>query len=147
MPDGASTAGPAEVDKLAEWRLPRHSASVGKARSALRDRLRAWGIADDTTDTVTLLLSELVTNAVRHARAPKGREIGARLTLRGDTVRLEVSDASDALPAPHRPGEDDTAGRGLLLVCALADDWGVSPRIGVGKTVWAELTIKPGAPC
>ncbi|MCC3653913.1 MULTISPECIES: ATP-binding protein [Streptomyces] len=129
-----------------ETRFPRHPRSVGRARAVLRTHLSAWGVEGDTADSAELLISELMTNAVRHARVPHGREIEARFTLTGRLLRLEVSDASDRLPVPAQAGTEAEGGRGLALVAALARDWGVRHREGVGKCVWAllELTGAPG---
>lgn len=110
----------------------------------LREQLDGWGVGGGVADTAVLLLSELVTNAVRHARVPQGREIGALFALRDDVLRVEVADASNVAPTPRTPDKDDAGGRGLLLVSTMADDWGVSPREGVGKVVWAELKLSPG---
>jgi hypothetical protein len=106
-----------------------------------------------------LLLSELVTNALR-VKAPSDRQVGVRIAHSADDgmLRLEVSDAGVGKPEVREPDEDETCGRGLMLVEALAHRWGVEPRVrGVGKTVWVELkapvptgtevaaaTIRPG---
>ncbi|MEU6082200.1 ATP-binding protein [Streptomyces sp. NPDC047108] len=125
-----------------EWRLPRHSRSVGRSRQLLREQARAWKVPDDVTETAVLLLSELMTNARTHARVSPGRELRARCVLRDGVLRVEVSDASDALPAPRTASPDDEGGRGLALVAALADEWGAHPRAcGIGKTVWYALKL------
>ncbi|WP_141666290.1 ATP-binding protein, partial [Streptomyces hirsutus] len=89
---------------------------------------------------------ELVTNAIRYSGLRNPKEPGhCRLTLERpapDTVRIEVSDSSTTRPAKREPGEDETGGRGLVLVEALAVDWGVTRR-PVGKTVWALLRAQP----
>ncbi|MFJ2743372.1 ATP-binding protein [Streptomyces sp. NPDC087440] len=113
--------------------------SVGLARAELRKTLADWGLSA-LEDTATLILSELLTNAQRHAHVP-GRHIETRFTrLPAPTgIRLEVHDAS-----PHHPQLRTTAapdaceGRGLPLVNLLATDWGVTPRNGPGKLIWAE---------
>ena len=94
-------------------------------------------------EALTLITSELASNAVRHGRVP-GRDFEVRLSADAETLRVEVSDAlgerRPPLLAPVPPG-DAECGRGLLLVAHLADRWGVCPRLpGPGKTVWAELT-------
>ncbi|GAA3119060.1 hypothetical protein GCM10010449_46420 [Streptomyces rectiviolaceus] len=128
-----------------EWRLPRGPRSVGRARSLLAEQARAWKVPDDVADTAVLLLSELMTNAVRHGRAPAGREVGARCVLDGSVFRVEVADASGVLPCPREAGPGDESGRGLALVELLADAWGSYSRpYGIGKTVWIELAL-PGA--
>ncbi|MCX4819012.1 ATP-binding protein [Streptomyces sp. NBC_01142] len=127
-------------DQHIEWQLPRTPRSVGRARALLAAQARDWKIPDDVADTAVLLLSELMTNACRHARVPAGRAVRAAVSLVGDVLRVEVHDASDALPQPRSAAPDDESGRGLTLVAALADDWGVGPRpYGIGKVVWFEL--------
>ncbi|MET8569362.1 ATP-binding protein [Streptomyces sp. NPDC004783] len=117
------------------------------ARRLCAHRLDAWGVpyGSDAHDTVTLIASELCANAVRHGRVA-GRDFHVLLTAdpATGTVRIEVTDTrGDRLPhLPSAVSEDGDGGRGLLLVEALADRWGCSPRStgGPGKTVWAECT-------
>ncbi|MFG3497123.1 ATP-binding protein [Streptomyces sp. NPDC047928] len=112
--------------------------AVAEVRHALRQLLRHWG-AEGSADVAELLTSELVTNALIHT------EHGAVLTATLSTTRLrvEVRDFAAAMPTPYAPAIDDgTHGRGLLLVQALADAWGVQSQ-GVGKVVWFELTGGP----
>ncbi|MFI2411063.1 ATP-binding protein [Streptomyces sp. NPDC018947] len=117
------------------------------ARRLCAHRLDAWGVpyGSDAHDTVTLIASELCANAVRHGRVA-GRDFHVLLTAdpATGTVRIEVTDTrGDRLPhLPAAVSEDGDGGRGLLLVEALADRWGCSPRStgGPGKTVWAECT-------
>ncbi|MFC7817727.1 MULTISPECIES: ATP-binding protein [unclassified Streptomyces] len=117
---------------------------VGRARRWARSRLAGSGIQADEplAETLVLLVSELVTNAVVHT----GRSAVLRLVLPGAvtegageaTVRLEVDDASDRAPVPRCVDGDQTGGRGLALVDGLADRWGWS-REGTGKRIWCEL--------
>ncbi|HZG05688.1 MAG TPA: ATP-binding protein [Streptomyces sp.] len=133
------------LPKEARWRLPRHPRSVGRSRALLREEVRAWKVPEVVAETAVLLLSELVTNACRHARVPPGREIGLRCVLGDRGLRVEVSDADDVLPRPREATPDDESGRGLALVAALADAWGAYPRrCGIGKTVWFELRSPGG---
>lgn len=128
----------------ASRRFPRHARSVGRARTALRAQLGLWGVDQEVADTAVLLVSELVTNAVRHGKVSPGREIGTRFALREGALRLEVADANDDWPHPRIAGDDDESGRGLGLVDALADRWGTYRRAGgVGKCVWVELRLPP----
>ncbi|MFF1648082.1 ATP-binding protein [Streptomyces sp. NPDC058240] len=130
----------------AAFRLPRHRGSVPRARAVLRARLGEWRARQDTAESGELVLSELVTNAL-YAPAPGDRMVGVRIVCRerGALLRLEVSDAGEGRPRMRRPGALETTGRGLQLVDALADRWGVDERRpGIGKTVWAEL-LAPGA--
>lgn len=103
----------------------------------IRDVLRQWGL-DDLVSTAELLVSELVSNALRHASGP------LHLTLeRVSGLRCLVSDGSADLPRPADAGPEDECGRGLLLVDMLAAQWGCEGGPG-GKSVWFELS---GDPC
>jgi len=143
MPGGPTPQpAPAAVPQDIEWRLPRHARSVGRARTLLREQATSWKLPDEVTETAVLLLSELMTNAYRHAKVSPGREIQARCLLDDDRVRVWVTDANDTLPAPRNASPDDESGRGLALVATLADNWGATPREnGIGKTVWFELRL------
>lgn len=130
----------------ASLRLVRRRSSVPEARALLRAKLGEWRAGEAAVDVGELVLSELVTNALRVA-VPGDRMIGVRIVCRerGASLRLEVSDAGGGRPVVRRPGELETGGRGLLLVEALAYRWGVDERsAGIGKTVWAEV-VAPGA--
>jgi anti-sigma regulatory factor (Ser/Thr protein kinase) len=136
-----TTAAPRDI----EWRLPRHARSVSKARALFREQAASWGLPQEVTDTAELLLSELMTNAYRHARVPASREIWARCVVAEDRVRVTVTDANDTLPIPGTASPDAESGRGLALVAALADDWGAERRgCGIGKDVWFELVLAAG---
>ncbi|MEU0134301.1 ATP-binding protein [Streptomyces sp. NPDC006296] len=127
------------------FRLLRSRSSVSRARAVLRAKLGEWRAGQVVAEAGELLLSELVTNALR-VPAPGDRMVGVRIECRerGGLLRLEVSDAGEGRPVVRRPGELETAGRGLLLVEALAHRWGVDERqAGIGKTVWAEV-LAPG---
>lgn len=123
----------------------RLSATRRGARLARRlavHRLDDWGIpyGSDLSDSAALIVAELAANAVTHGRIP-GRDFELRLLLTGAILRIEVSDArserAPIAPATPPPADAET-GRGLLVVSALATDWGATDR-SVGKTVWAEL--------
>ncbi|NSL43070.1 ATP-binding protein [Streptomyces sp. 8P21H-1] len=117
------------------------------ARRLAAHRLDSWDIPYGTRphEEVVLVLGELTANAVRHGHVP-GRDFHLLLRVGAParTVRVEVTDTrGDRTPPDPRalsvPGTEDTGGRGLLLVAALADRWGWHPRRGgPGKTVWAE---------
>ncbi|MFE1308044.1 ATP-binding protein [Streptomyces sp. NPDC058755] len=123
------------------FRLPRSRRSVSRARALLHAVLGEWGAAQDVVDSAELVLSELVTNALR-VPVPRGRQMGVRITrsVGEGLLRLAVSDAGGGRPELREPGADETGGRGLLLVDALAHRWGCEERAaGMGKTVFAEL--------
>ncbi|MGW6461795.1 ATP-binding protein [Streptomyces sp. NPDC055078] len=124
---------------VARW--SRSGRSVGRARADLRSLLAGWGLAGIEEEAL-IVLSELLTNAVRHARVSPGREIETRYLPLPGGIRIEVHDASDALPRMTAPAPDADGGRGLPLVAALADSWGVATRSGPGKAVWAEITLR-----
>ena len=117
-------------------------AEVGRARRWARSRLAVSGMQADEplAETLILLVSELVTNAVVHT----GRPAVLRLSLPGAEapeeaiVRLEVADRSGRAPVPRCVDGEATGGRGLALVDGLADRWGWSAE-GVGKRIWCEL--------
>ncbi|MFJ2113358.1 MULTISPECIES: ATP-binding protein [unclassified Streptomyces] len=130
-------------------RWSRHPSCVGLARLELRKTLALWGMSA-LEDSALLILSELVTNAARHARVSQGREIETRYVRHHDDcrpgLRIEVHDASATPPQQRTQEPDATDGRGLVIVDALADAWGVSERNGPGKLVWAHLTLPPAPP-
>ncbi|WP_030211898.1 ATP-binding protein [Streptomyces bikiniensis] len=108
--------------------------AVPEVRHALRELLRKWG-GPGASDVAELLTSELVTNALVHT--DHGAVVTA--TVVPEQLRVEVRDFVPGLDAPHAlPDDDRTNGRGLVLVQALADSWGVEDQ-GVGKVVWFEL--------
>ncbi|AXG58025.1 hypothetical protein SLCG_6870 [Streptomyces lincolnensis] len=124
-----------EPDDVAEWRLRPDPAEVGRARAVVREQVHEWGAAR-LADSAELMVSELVTNAVRHSH---GRPVALRL-VRGDTLLCEVDDDDHELPNLLSAGPEDAVGRGLRVVSMLAREWGAS-RTGAGKTVWFELTL------
>ncbi|MGW5474485.1 SpoIIE family protein phosphatase [Streptomyces chartreusis] len=124
-----------EPEDVAAWRIGLGPEEVGRARAVVREQLHDWGLAR-LADTAELLVSELVTNAVRHSH---GRPVELRL-VRGDTLLCEVDDDDHDLPTLLSAGPFDDAGRGLRVVSMLAREWGTS-RTSAGKTVWFELTL------
>ncbi len=88
---------------MVEWTFPRHPRSVGRARAVLLRQAFEWRVPDETTEVALLLLSELATNACRHAAAPRDRHIRVTCAVLDDsTLRVEVSDADPHLPTPRR---------------------------------------------
>ncbi|SCF95008.1 Anti-sigma regulatory factor (Ser/Thr protein kinase) [Streptomyces sp. Ncost-T10-10d] len=123
-------------------------AEVGRARRWARSRLVGSGIRDDEplAETLILLISELVTNAVVHTGCPAVLRMlfGAAETAgTAGTVRVEVADTSCRPPQQRHAAGEDTGGRGLELVDGLADRWGWQPE-GAGKRIWCE--VDRGAP-
>ncbi|MFD5568363.1 SpoIIE family protein phosphatase [Streptomyces cadmiisoli] len=117
---------------VAYWFLEPEEMAPGKARRLVRRALARWEL-EDLTDSVELLVSEVVTNAVRYASRP----ITLRL-LRTDVLRCEVGDDVPQLPRLRQARATDEGGRGLYLVNRLARRWGAT-RLSTGKVVWFEL--------
>ncbi len=124
-------------DSVGDWSLAPEARSVARARELARDQLTDWGL-QDLVDTAELLVSELVTNALRHGHG----EIRVRLLL-DRTLVCEVWDADLAQPRRRRARDTDEGGRGLQLVGLLSEGWG-SRRTPRGKTVWFELALPDG---
>ncbi|MEU2794801.1 ATP-binding protein [Streptomyces sp. NPDC007100] len=121
------------------FHLPARRTSVPEARRRALAVLHEWGAAQQVRDDAELVVSELFTNAVRHTDSDK---VGCELTLLGAFLRVEVTDQGRGTSAPHvQPGSvDKECGRGLFLVGALSEAWGVRPDpTGRGRTVWADL--------
>jgi anti-sigma regulatory factor (Ser/Thr protein kinase) len=118
----------------AHTRLAADLQSAGSARHFVDETLRRWDCGE-RLEIVSLLVSELVTNAVVHAHSDV--EVVVRMT--GANVRIDVLDHSNEHPVVRSPSVYDTSGRGLALVESLASRWGVDPRPGGGKSVWFEV--------
>ncbi|WP_051844407.1 SpoIIE family protein phosphatase [Streptomyces sp. NRRL S-813] len=118
----------------ASWELPADTASAGTARSLATRQLARWGL-EKLAPTTELIVSELVTNAILHAKGP------IRLHLiRHQALVCEVTDAGTTAPRLHHAQPYDESGRGLFLVAQLARRWGTRHTPG-GKLVWAEQAI------
>jgi serine phosphatase RsbU (regulator of sigma subunit)/anti-sigma regulatory factor (Ser/Thr protein kinase) len=124
------------ADHVASWTFAARPAAVREARGRVRDTLGGWGL-EELSFTAELLVSELVTNALRYATG----ELELRL-LRDRALVCEVRDGVDVLPRARQAAEDDESGRGLQVVHRLAKRWGARPA-GRGKVVWCELEL-PG---
>ncbi|WP_327745771.1 SpoIIE family protein phosphatase [Streptomyces europaeiscabiei] len=118
----------------ATWTFPADAAAVARAREAVVGQLSAWGL-DDLSFTTELIASELVTNAIRHARS------SADLRLIRDRVLVcEVADTSNTQPRLRHARSMDEGGRGLFLIAHVCSRWG--SRYGLsGKTIWTEQPI------
>ncbi|MFG2847964.1 SpoIIE family protein phosphatase [Kitasatospora sp. NPDC048296] len=121
-------------DDVATWDLPADPAVVSRARSLACRQLAAWG-AEDATPLTELIVSELVTNAIRYGRAP----ITLRL-IHDEDLLCEVSDASSTSPHVRHAADTDEGGRGLFMVAQLADAWGTRYS-HTGKTIWAQQAL------
>lgn len=125
------------ADSVGDWTLPREPRSVGRAREYARGRLQSWDL-EPLIDTTELLVSELVTNALRYGEG----DIRLRLLL-DRTLVCEVWDSGLVQPRRRRARDTDEGGRGLQLVGLLSAAWG-SRRTPRGKTVWFELPLPGG---
>jgi anti-sigma regulatory factor (Ser/Thr protein kinase) len=115
-------------------RLPARPTAVAEARNAVRETCRH--LPERTLDDATLLVSELVTNAIRYA----GGMITVAIDCDEDHIAIAVGDHSTEQPVIRDPDDDDTNGRGLRLVDALATRWGCKPASdNEGKTIWFSL--------
>ncbi|MFI9241171.1 ATP-binding protein [Streptomyces sp. NPDC053086] len=134
--NGASPHGGA-AERRFRFELAAHPGSVARARHLTHARLSGWAVCADTCDNATLVMSELVTNAIVHTASDR---VVCELHDHDDMVRIAVRDEGCAPgephPSPQRPDEEH--GRGLLLVDALCRAWGAQEH-GPGLLVWAEL--------
>lgn len=124
-------------DQVAEWDVPMDPSAVGRIRSACARRLSEWGL-DEQAFTVELILSELITNALRYGTAP----VRVRL-LRDTSLVCEVSDGSSTAPHLRWAATTDEGGRGIFLVAQLSHRWGTR-YTAEGKVIWCELPLKEG---
>jgi PAS domain S-box-containing protein len=122
------------ADRIASWDLPPEPAVVAQARARTVRQLATWGLSE-LAFTTELLVSELVTNAIRHAQPP----IQLRLLLDG-VLSCEVSDGGSTAPHLRRADRYDEGGRGLMLVAQLAERWGTR-HTRTGKTIWAQQPL------
>ncbi|MGA4801256.1 ATP-binding protein [Streptomyces lavendulocolor] len=137
-----------EVPTSSSMAVPHGPAGVGEARHRMREELRRGGVAESVVDDAVLVLSELLSNSCRHGR-PLGRgvEVGdgdVRAAWRVDergTLTVEVTDGGGPTrPVPSTPSVTARGGRGLNIISALAQDWGVRDGAAGEVTVWVVLT-------
>lgn len=120
-------------------RLPARPASIAQARESVVTDLTERGFAQATIEEAEIVVSELFSNAIRHARPLHDGMIRVRWKMRGEVVEVEVTDGgSTSYPRPAPRAVWATSGRGLRIVRSLAHEWGVSDE-KVGRTVWASL--------
>ncbi|MEU3860911.1 SpoIIE family protein phosphatase [Streptomyces sp. NPDC028722] len=123
------------ADRVASWELDNEPTVVSVARRYATEQLTTWGL-DEAAFPTELMVSELVTNAIRYGRPP----IQLRLIHQDSKLICEVYDSSGTTPHMRRARIFDEGGRGLLLVAQLAERWGTR-HDRVGKTVWAEQSL------
>ncbi|MEU8600601.1 ATP-binding protein [Streptomyces parvulus] len=121
-------------ESLQQFFEARHQ-SVRKAREFATRALEGWGLTSRTED-IRLCVSELATNAVLHGTA-RGHGFLVRLDIDDNCVRLEVHDSRRRQPVVRELTATEISGRGLTLVAALSDEWGVKDRTPLGKFVWS----------
>ncbi|MGW1228484.1 SpoIIE family protein phosphatase [Streptomyces sp. NPDC001478] len=138
-PDGAALllarTGVVPPDRVATWELPHDRTTPAVARTLVRDRLEGWGLEEATVEATELIVSELVTNAVRYGTPP----LTLRLLL-DRTLTCEVHDTSPVAPHLRHARTVDEGGRGLFIVSQLAAHWGTRYSSG-GKALWTEQEI------
>jgi anti-sigma regulatory factor (Ser/Thr protein kinase) len=133
-------------EQVAEWDVPRDPAAVAPVRSACARRLTEWGL-EQVGFTAELILSELITNAVRYGAEPitvrvlRTEPIGSP---DAGTLIFEVADGSSTSPRLRRAKVTDEGGRGLFLVARFAERWGTR-YTPTGKVIWAEQSLQRGA--
>ncbi|MGW0312812.1 SpoIIE family protein phosphatase [Streptomyces flavidovirens] len=123
-----------DTSQVAEWELPAEPVAPGRARELATAQLRQWGL-DELSFATELVVSELVTNAVRYAGGP----LHLRL-IRDRTLLCEVADTGHTSPHLRHSGDDDEGGRGLFIVAQLVQRWGTRYTRS-GKTIWTELAF------
>lgn len=126
----ATTPGPAATDSDLRW--------PGRIRLITRSHLHRWALGQ-LADSVSLLVTELVTNALRHGTAAS---VEVRMTRTSRTVRIEVANGTPGHPAARRVSLFEECGRGLFLVEKFADEWGATDS---GAVIWCELRLTEGA--
>ncbi|WP_098020393.1 SpoIIE family protein phosphatase [Streptomyces sp. b62] len=145
VPDGTSADDTAlllvrtrelDAERVAHWELSAEAVSVGRARELATGQLEAWGL-EELVFATQLVVSELVTNAVRYAGGP----LGLRL-IRDRTLVCEVADTGHTSPHLRHSAEDDEGGRGLFIVAQLVQRWGTR-YTPTGKTIWTEQALPP----
>ncbi len=132
-------------------RLPHHVTSAAAARRRVREAMAAVKVGRRLADDVALVLSELVTNSVRHASPLPSGELEVAWDVAKDIVELRVTDGgADGSPSPRQASPDALSGRGLAIVTKIAAAWGVEDAPD-GTTVWAlvaanqRVSPRPGA--
>ena len=145
-PPDPARAGWACPPRIATRALGAQAGSVRAARYFTLATLRRWGTAHSSQD-IAIVVSEMVTNALRHALPEPGdtgprRPVRLGLLQQGPWVLCAVADPGTAVPVPRTPGPLAEAGRGLQMICAFSDLWGYTTPGEAGKVVWAMFTAR-----
>ena len=136
-----------EVTEASVLMLPFDASSVGVARRRLMSDLIASGVCDSAVCDVALVISELLSNALRHADPLPGGNIKVSWRLDTDCVQVSVADGGgETRPELGEPTPGATGGRGLRIVAKLSRGWGTTSHGDVGTTVWARVPISRGVP-
>jgi anti-sigma regulatory factor (Ser/Thr protein kinase) len=112
-------------------------ASPGETRHWVAELLQEWDVPDELQDSIQLLVAELCANAVEHGRS--AYLVVVKRTA--DAVRIAITDENPEMPAPTKPPDDVDSGRGLEIVSALAERWGVQSIPDDGKVVWFQVCV------
>ncbi|GGK88951.1 hypothetical protein Sme01_02230 [Sphaerisporangium melleum] len=134
--------GTADGQRTAYWDIPRDPNILAHVRQLIRQTLKGWDLAesDDLTDDIVLASSEVLTNAVLYGLPP----IRFSLWITGETLCAEITDHGADRPEPGTDDGEAEHGRGLGIVAALSDEWGVQPaQNGPAKTVWFRKKCSP----
>ena len=129
--------------RSASLELPAVPMASSQARRATRSVLQEWHVPQGVVDDALLVVSELVTNAVRHA-GDESSTLELELARSGDHLRVALSDGSKASPSPRSASHVAEDGRGMAILAALSDRWGIEPHNG-GKQVWWEVDLSAHA--
>ena len=131
--------GPIGQGQVRTIRAPWGPSTISRVRKAVVADLRARELAEQTIDESEIVVSELMTNAIRHARPLADGCLRVRWKVRGEVVEVEVTDGGgDSVPVPAPAAVWVSSGRGLRIIRSLAHEWGVSEDKG-GQTVWAAM--------
>lgn len=126
---------------MGTMRVEHAPSSAGLVRHRIAADLADRGVVDDSIAQVVLIASELVSNAIAHTPDAPGTPLGVTWELDPEAVTVGVSDPSPVLPSMRSAGVSAPDGRGLQIVAAVAEGWGVAPN-PVGKRVWARVQVQ-----
>lgn len=127
---------------MGAMRVRHEPASAALVRHGLAADLLAHGVPPESVDEAVLVASELVGNAIRHAPVEQDH-LDVHWSVDGETMTISVADRAPGRPRLRNAGIDEPSGRGLAIVDALSQEWGVDDADGDGKRVWARLALRP----